>query len=74
MANAMMEALLSSLLATTFIGKFYLKEKINNNLSAFKILHKMQYFKSKICENLTWRISSKIILIEVASVLENYEH
>lgn len=69
----MMEALLSSLLATTFIGKFYLKEKINN-LSAFKILHKMQYFKSKICENLTWRISSKIILIEVASVLENYEH
>lgn len=73
MANAMMEALLSSLLATTFIGKFYLKEKINN-LSAFKILHKMQYFKSKICENLTWRISSKIILIEVASVLENYEH
>lgn len=51
MANAMMEALLSSLLATTFIGKFYLKEKINN-LSAFKILHKMQYFKSKICENL----------------------
>jgi len=73
MAIAMMEALLSSLLATTFIGKFYLKEKINN-LSAFKILHKMQYFKSKICENLTWRISSKIILIEVASVLENYEH
>lgn len=68
-----MEALLSSLLATTFIGKFYLKEKINN-LSAFKILHKMQYFKSKICENLTWRISSKIILTEVASVLENYEH
>lgn len=69
----MMEALLSSLLATTFIGKFYLKEKINN-LSAFKILHKMQYFKSKICENLIWRISSKIILTEVASVLENYEH
>lgn len=47
-----MEALLSSLLATTFIGKFYLKEKINNNMSAFKILHKMQYFKSKILRTL----------------------
>lgn len=70
----MMEALLSSLLATTFIGKFYLKALKLLFIFSFKILHKMQYFKSKICENLIWRISSKIILTEVASVLENYEH